>query len=318
MEFSHTWSGKPAMTDDCSNACERKHVARDLSSFVEKAKDASRRHISSGLLREAIRGILEQRNERGAVMPLTANAESPVTVGSESPLRQILLIDDDRDMAEMLAEYLGPEGFSVDLAYTAKGGLNRLQKGGVVLVILDVMLPDRDGFSVLKEIRQTSRIPVIMLTTRSAVADRVSGLEGGADDYVPKPFTPIELLARIRTVLRRGQPSRFGSSFLAIDDLILDAGSRTVECKGMAIACTAAEFDVLHALASSAGKTMSREHLTRIALGRAPYAGDRGIDNLVYALRKKLGPNPKGKERIRSVRNTGYTYLLAPVPTSKE
>jgi DNA-binding response OmpR family regulator len=155
-----------------------------------------------------------------------------------------------------------------------------------------------------------------MLTTRSAVVDKVTGLEAGADDYIPKPFTPVELLARIRTVLRRGQPSRFGSPFLSIDDLILDAGARTVECNGKLIECTAAEFDVLHALASSAGTVISREHLTRAALGRSLSAGDRGVDNLVSALRKKLGPGPHGQERFRAVRNAGYIYLHAPQPAT--
>ena len=225
------------------------------------------------------------------------------------PARQILLIDDDRDMAEMLAEYLAPEGFAVHLAFTAEAGLNRVQEGGLVLVILDVMLPDRDGFSVLRELRDKSRIPVIMLTTRASIADKVNGLEAGADDYIPKPFTPIELLARIRTVLRRGQPSRFGSPFLTVDDLILDAGSRTVECHGKPVECTTAEFDVLHLLVSSAGHVVTREHLTRAALGRSPYAGDRGVDNLVSSLRKKLGPYHNGRERFRSARNNGYVYV---------
>ena len=233
-------------------------------------------------------------------------AKSPP--GDPTP-RHVLLIDDDRDMAEMLGEYLGPEGYAVRMAYSAQEGLQRAKEGGLVLIILDVMLPDRDGFSVLREIRQESRIPIIMLTTRASVADKVSGLEGGADDYVPKPFTPVELLARIRTVLRRGQPSRFGSSFLSVDDLILDAGSRTVECHGMPIDCTAAEFDVLHQLLSCAGQPVTREHLTRIALGRTPYVGDRGVDNLVSALRKKLGPHRDGIDRFRSIRNKGYVYL---------
>jgi two-component system, OmpR family, response regulator CpxR len=227
----------------------------------------------------------------------------------ESPKRQILIIDDDRDLAEMLAEYLQPEGFVLHIALTAAAGLERAKQGGLVLIILDVMLPDKTGFVVLKEIREKSRIPVIMLTTRSSVVDKVSGLEAGADDYIPKPFTPIELLARIRTVLRRGQPTRFGSGFLAVDDLILDAGSRTVECGGEPVECTAAEFDALHALLSSAGKVVSREHLTRVALGRALTAGDRGVDNLVSALRKKLGPGSEGQERVRSVRGAGYVYV---------
>lgn len=245
-------------------------------------------------------------------------AGGAVSFGNDPPARQILLIDDDKDMAEMLAEYLRPEGFVAHLAHTAEAGLARAREGGIVLIILDVMLPDRDGFTVLQEMRQASRIPIIMLTTRSAVQDKVSGLEAGADDYVPKPFTPEELVARVRTVLRRGQPSRFGSSFLAVDDLILDAGSRTVECDGAPVDCTAAEFDALHALASSAGQVVTREHLSRIALGRSPYAGDRGVDNLVSALRKKLGPTRSGQQRLRSVRNAGYIYVHQALPTPRE
>lgn len=247
-------------------------------------------------------------------MPLSNSSKTQVIRSPDPSSRQILLIDDDREMSEMLAEYLGPEGFAVHLAHNANSGLDRLTEGGLVLVILDVMLPDQDGFTVLSEIRKTSRIPVIMLTTRSSLADKVSGLEGGADDYIPKPFTPIELLARIRTVLRRGQPSRFGSPFLAVDDLILDEGSRTIQCRGKSVECTAAEFDALHVLVSSAGKVVTREQLTRIALGRAPYPGDRGIDNLVSALRKKLGPYENGQERFRSARNTGYVYLHSKTP----
>ncbi|WP_446743079.1 response regulator transcription factor [Silvibacterium acidisoli] len=231
--------------------------------------------------------------------------------------KQILIIDDDQDMTEMLAEYLAPEGYHVHLAHTASDGLRRAGELGIVLIILDVMLPDRDGFSVLRELRSIRHIPVIMLTTRAAVEDRVEGLESGADDYIPKPFTPVELLARIRTVLRRGQPSRFGSPFLVLDDLILDAGARTVQCDGRLMDFTSAEFDVLHALASSAGKVVTREHLTRIALGRSPSAGDRGIDNLVSALRKKLGPTPQGQDRFRSVRNAGYVYLRHQQPASE-
>jgi two-component system, OmpR family, response regulator CpxR len=234
---------------------------------------------------------------------------SASTGSFESTQRHVLLIDDDRAMAEMLTEYLNPEGYIVHSAYTANAGLERAAEGGLVLIILDVMLPDQDGFAVLKELRQKCRIPVIMLTTRSSVMDRVSGLEAGADDYIPKPFTPIELLARMRTVLRRVQPPRLSNSFLAVDDLILDAGARTVERSGQFIDCTAAEFDALHTLVSSAGQVVTREHLSRIALGRAPYGGDRGIDNLISSLRRKLGPFQNGRERLRSVRNTGYIYL---------
>jgi two-component system, OmpR family, response regulator CpxR len=235
--------------------------------------------------------------------------DSPVsTPAAEPPKRQVLIVDDDKDLAEMLAEYLEPEGFTVLMAHTADAGLTRIRQGGLVLVILDVMLPDQTGFFVLEQIRKTSRIPVIMLTTRSSVTDKVSGLEAGADDYVPKPFTPVELLARMRTVLRRGQPSRFGSGFLVVDDLILDAGSRSVEVGGRPIDCTAAEFDALHALASSAGEVVTRERLTRLALGRPLSAGDRGVDNLVSTLRRKLGAGANGQDRLRSVRGAGYIY----------
>ncbi len=130
--------------------------------------------------------------------------ETTTTQPLEPTRRQILLIDDDQDMAEMLAEYLGPEGYVVHLAHTAKAGLERAREDSIALIILDVMLPDENGFTVLQEIRRTSRIPVIMLTTRAAVADKVAGLEGGADDYIPKPFTPMQILARIRTVLQGG------------------------------------------------------------------------------------------------------------------
>jgi two-component system, OmpR family, response regulator CpxR len=251
----------------------------------------------------------------GGFMLQGGNSRVQLDCAQEAPVRRILLIDDDREMAEMLAEYLLPEGFKVEVALTAKAGMERAAEGGVVLILLDVMLPDCDGFSVLGDIRRASHIPVILLTTRGALEDKVSGLEGGADDYLPKPFNPLELLARIRTVLRRGQPSRFGSAFLCVGDLTVDAGRRSVERGGERIDCTAAEFDVLNALVSAAGEVVTREHLTRLALGRASYAGDRAIDNLVSALRRKLGPGADEHERIRSIRNAGYVY---PHPSASE
>lgn len=251
-------------------------------------------------------------------MPPAVQNPRASTGQSSVPARSILLIDDDTDMGEMLAEYLRPEGFQLYLAHTAKAGLERFVEGGLILVILDVMLPDRDGFSILQELREKSRIPIIMLTAKGAVRDKVTGLEAGADDYVPKPFTPVELLARIRTVLRRGQPSRFGPPFLVLDDLVIDAGSRTVERNGKPIECTAAEFDALHGLASAAGQVVTREHLSRLALGRSPYVGDRGVDNLVSSLRKKLGPTRDGQERLRSIRNTGYIYVRQTAKHGKE
>ena len=223
--------------------------------------------------------------------------------------RQVLLIDDDKVMGAMLAEYLRPEGFEVTLASNAQAGLESMRDGAFTMVILDVMLPDQDGFTILREIRKTNRIPIIMLTTRSATVDKVNGLEDGADDYMPKPFTPVELLARIRSILRRGQPSWRGIPLLAIDDLVLNTSSKAVECEGRQVECTVAEFDALRVLASSPGTVISRDRLTRLSLGRASYVGDRGIDNLLSSLRKKLGPHKNGQERFRSARNSGYIYL---------
>ncbi|WP_158822508.1 response regulator transcription factor [Granulicella sp. S156] len=247
-----------------------------------------------------------------------SNSRSPISLVPTKTGQHVLLIDDDHDMAKGLARYLAPEGYFLHLAYTAKTGLSRIKEGGLVLVILEVMLPDRDGLSVLNEIRSNSHIPVIVLTARAAVTDKVAGLEAGADDYILKPFTDTELLARIRTVLRRGQPPYSLSLFLSVDDLILDSGSRTVERDGEPIECTTAEFNALHILVSCHGKVTTREHLTQAALGRPVSPGDRGVDNLISVLRKKLGPNLNGRDRFRSVRSTGYVYVRTIPPHSKE
>lgn len=248
------------------------------------------------------------------VFTRTEHASSVILL-SASDKQRLLLIDDDEELGEMLAEYLAPEGYAIDLAYSGETGLQRVLQGGLRLIILDVMLPDRDGFDLLREIRQKSHVPLIMLTTRVSVSDRVAGLKAGADDYIPKPFTSEELLARIRTVLRRGQPPQSKASYLSVDDLILDAGSRTVQRGTERIDCTTAEFDVLHMLLSSAGQIVSRDDLTLTSLARPTYYRDRGIDNLVSSLRKKLGPSLNGRDRFRSARNAGYIYIRE---TSKE
>jgi two-component system response regulator CpxR len=224
--------------------------------------------------------------------------------------KRILLIEDDVNLAEMLAEYLTLEGYVVLRALTGRSGLERLGAREFALIILDVMLPDSDGFSVLRNIRERSSVPIILLASRPAVSDLVRGLDDGADDYVPKPFTPVELLARMRAILRRGDPARTNRSPLDIDDLHLDHGSRMVERCGEPIACTGAEFDVLRMLIAQAGTILTRETLSRAALGRLPYPGDRAIDNIVSALRKKLGTRAGRKDRFRSIRNVGYIYLL--------
>ena len=222
---------------------------------------------------------------------------------------RIVLIDDDLVMATMLSDYLLGEGVEVSHAATGAAGLELACDAGTNLVLLDITLPDQDGFTVLSQIRNRSSVPVIMLTMQGAVTDRVKGLDTGADDYVPKPFAPIEVLARIRSLLRRSQHAGESDSRLVVDDITLVPTSRTVLKGGRAVRCTAAEFDALFLLAGCPGSVVTKEDLTRTALGRRSYAGDRGVDNLVHALRKKLGSRADGNDRCVAIRNIGYVYL---------
>ena len=172
------------------------------------------------------------------------------------------------------------------------------------------MLPRMNGFEVLRRLRESSQIPVLMLTARGDSVDRIVGLRAGADDYLPKPFDPEELLARIHAILRRASPRSPDSEVLTIGDLSLDAGSRTVRRGGVTLEMTSAEFDLLRVLLRSAGNVVDRESLFHAVLGRPSSSLDRSIDNHVSNLRRKLGPSPDGRERIRAIRNTGYTYTL--------
>jgi two-component system response regulator CpxR len=173
--------------------------------------------------------------------------------------------------------------------------------------MLDVMMPDTDGFEVLRRIRQHSRTPVLMLTARGDTRDRVLGLEMGADDYLPKPFDPSELVARIRAILRRSSP-RTAAAALAVGDVELDGGTRTARCAGKLLDLTTVEFDLLAVLMRAAGSTVSREDLVRNVLGRDFSPFDRSIDTHVCNLRRKLGPLEDGGERIKGVRGAGYLY----------
>ena len=225
-------------------------------------------------------------------------------------MERILAVDDDTTLTEMLAEYLEPEGFTLEAVHDGEAGVERILAGGYAIVVLDVMLPGIGGLEVLRRVRRQSQVPVIMLTARQATADRVLGLEVGADDYLPKPFDPRELVARVRTVLRRVRPGSTDQSgeFITVDDLLLDAGRREVRRAGEAVELTSAEFDLLRTLLASAGKVVSREDLFRRVLEREFSVLDRGIDNLISAVRRKLGPAPDGAERIKAIRGTGYLY----------
>lgn len=221
----------------------------------------------------------------------------------------IVLIDDDSAMAAMLSTFLASDGFTVTHESTAVHGLRTATQPDVQLVLLDVVLPDSNGFDLLHSIRALSRVPVIMLTIQNEVERRVFGLESGADDYVAKPFSPAEVVARIRSVLRRRSADPASADNIVVDDLQLSASSHTVRKGTQVVACTPAEFSVLQALMKKPGMPIGKEDLTRLALGRSSYAGDRGVDNLVHSLRRKLGARLDDGERFRAVRNQGYVYL---------
>ncbi len=206
----------------------------------------------------------------------------------------------------MLAEYLAAEGFTVATAADGEEGHLKASGGSFDLVVLDVMLPRQDGFSVLRQLRAQSNVPVLMLSARGQHSDRIQGLEFGADDYLPKPFDPRELLARVQAILRRAAPGV--AATFRVGDLEINRGTRTVKRGGEAVALTALEFDLLCQLAARRGDVISREALYRAVLGRDFEVYDRSLDNHVSSLRKKLGPAPDGGPRIRAVRNTGYVY----------
>jgi DNA-binding response OmpR family regulator len=219
----------------------------------------------------------------------------------------LLLIDDDVELCASLSRLLAMDGFAVTAVHDADAGIREAASDRYQLVILDVMLPGGDGRKVLKRIRRTSAVPVVMLTARGDETERIAGLDAGADDYLPKPFHPRELVARIRAVLRRHSPDPLPDVF-SIGDLRLDRKTRIVLRKEKSVELTAAEFDILLLLARSAGKVVSREEIAEEALGRPIGMLDRSIDNHISNLRKKLGAHAGGVERIRNIRGTGYLY----------
>ena len=230
-------------------------------------------------------------------------------------MKQILVIDDDRELCELLVEFLEPEGFSVETAHEPYQGLRRALSGEHGLLVLDVMLPSMTGFELLRNLRISSQVPVLMLTARGEDVDRIVGLEMGADDYLPKPFNPRELVARIQAIWRRSQPEEQqqleNRTQLELDDIILDMGSRSVKKNNDTIKLTAAEFSLLHELLKNAGQVMTREELTQKVLSRELEIFDRSIDVHVSSLRKKLGHNIANRERIKTIRSVGYLYTLA-------
>jgi DNA-binding response OmpR family regulator len=233
----------------------------------------------------------------------------------EPSLRHLLVVDDDIELCQLLSEYLVPEGYDVEAVHSGVEGVERALSGDHALVVLDVMLPDVRGFEVLRRLRARSRMPVLMLTARGNEQDRILGLEMGADDYLPKPFNPRELCARIEAILRRSGDDRAAldtrtAAELAVDDVTMNKASRVVRRGGEALDLTTVEFDLLAALLRAAGRVIPRDELVRTVLNRPFSPFDRSIDTHVSNLRRKLGPAPDGLERIKSVRGIGYHYTL--------
>jgi two-component system response regulator CpxR len=221
---------------------------------------------------------------------------------------RLLIIDDDVELCSLLQQFLNREGFAVQCANEGHAGLELAQSGGYDLLILDVMLPGLDGFEILKRLRTSSRVPVLMLTARGEDVDRIVGLELGADDYLPKPFNPRELSARVKAILRRTE-NRIDRGRVEVNGVALDPGTRAVTCEGKPIEVTTLEFDILEQLMRNAGRVVSRDGLMESLYNRKSTPFDRSIDMHVSHLRRKL---EGGRPVIKTIRGVGYQFCQSP------
>jgi len=221
---------------------------------------------------------------------------------------RLLIVDDDTELCSLLKEFLQREGFTVGCAHDGQSGLDAARQGGYELIVLDVMLPGLDGFEVLRQLRVESRIPVLMLTARGEDVDRIVGLELGADDYLPKPFNPRELSARVKAILRRTE-AKSNRGRVEVNGIVLDPGTREVTCDGKPIELTTLEFDILEQLMRNAGRVVSRDGLMENLYNRKATPFDRSIDMHVSHLRRKLeGARPV----IKTIRGAGYQFVQSP------
>jgi DNA-binding response OmpR family regulator len=221
---------------------------------------------------------------------------------------QLLLIDDDTELCTMLGEYLGPEGFTVTALHDGESGARAALTGAFDVVVLDVMMPRLNGIDALRRIRVASSVPVLMLTAKGDDVDRIVGLELGADDYLPKPFNPRELVARLRAILRRGVTAADNTQVNA-GPLVIRPGERTADWRGEALDLTSTEFNLLEILARHAGHVVSKGDLAGQALGRKLTRFDRSIDMHMSKLRNKLGLLDDGRSPIQTVRGVGYQLI---------
>ena len=225
-------------------------------------------------------------------------------------MARVLIIDDDVELCRLLAERLSSEDFSIEAIHNGQRGLERVLSEDYALVILDLMLPGMKGLDVLRHVRERSAVPVLILTARGEDVDRILGLEIGADDYLPKPFNPRELIARIRAILRRTQYANKGTAPLVVDDVRLDRTARETWVNKKRIDLTSVEFSLLETLLHHAGQVVTREHLTETVLGRKLGPFDRVIDVHVSNVRRKLTHAADAGERIKAIRGSGYLFVV--------
>jgi two-component system response regulator CpxR len=251
--------------------------------------------------------VVKPNTNRSESMKSSADDDMQVH-RQEANAIKILLIDDDKELCSSLQRLLRMDGFQVSAVHTAPQGFIQATKEAYALVVLDVMLPGGDGRLILKKIRTVSDVPIIMLTARGDEADRIAGLEAGADDYLPKPFNARELVARIRSVLKRRVRQTPESQTIRTGDIEIHPPTRRVLQGGAEVLLTGTEFEILLLLVKADGKVVSRDEIAEICLGRQVAPFDRSVDNHISNLRKKLGGTVGDTERIRSLRGTGYIY----------
>lgn len=225
-----------------------------------------------------------------------------------------MIIDDDEELCDLVSEYLAVEGFETEAVHEGDTGLEKAKTGKYDLAILDVMLPKMNGFEVLKNIRSHSDLPVLMLTARGDDMERIVGLEIGADDYLPKPFNPRELVARLRAILRRSingeEKDETLPEKIVVGDVELSSTSRAAVLGETTLTLTSVEFDLLAALLREAGRVVKKEDLSEKVLERKLSPFDRSLDMHISNLRKKLGSREDGSERIKTIRSVGYIYTV--------
>jgi len=230
----------------------------------------------------------------------------------KNALPQVLLVDDDPSLCEMLCEYLSADGFEVNAVHDGQAGVDAVRAAQHDVVVMDITMPVLDGFGALRKIREFSTIPVLILTARGDELDRIVGLEIGADDYLPKPFNPRELSARLRAIMRRVRPvggEVMPEAVLSEGDLCIQTGARSVQIDAGEVPVTSTEYSIIELLLRKVGQIVSKDELSEHALGRRLLPYDRSLDTHMANLRKKLGNLADGKPRIKTVRGQGYLLV---------